>query len=93
MRILVINAGSSSLKFGVFNTAIEDRRWRNSVSLANTLFRVKEGHLMEMRIDTDEANPDGFNSTTKGELVTNEVRKEADIVAKKYMELNERKTA
>jgi acetate kinase len=61
-----------------------------SVSFANTLIRVKEGYVTEMHIDTDEANAAGITFSTKGELVTNEICGEADIVAKKHMELNER---
>jgi acetate kinase len=64
-----------------------------SVSFANTLIRVKEGYVTEMHIDTDEANAAGITFSTKGELVMNETRGEADIVAKKNMELNERKAA
>jgi acetate kinase len=64
-----------------------------SVSFANTLIRVKEGYVTEMHIDTDEANAAGIAFQTKGELVMNETRGEADIVAKKNMELNGRKAA
>jgi acetate kinase len=64
-----------------------------SVSFANTLIRVKEGYVTEMHIDTDEANAAGIAFSTKGELVMNETRGEADIVAKKNMELNGRKAA
>ena len=64
-----------------------------SVSFANTLIRVKEGYVTEMHIDTDEANAAGITFSTKGELVMNETRGEADIVAKKNMELNGRKAA
>lgn len=61
-----------------------------SVSFANTLIRAKEGYVTEMHIDTDEANAAGIAFQTKGELVVNEIRGEADIVAKKNMELNGR---
>lgn len=64
-----------------------------SVSFANTLIRVKESYVTEMHIDTDEANAAGIAFSTKGELVMNETRGEADIVAKKNMELNGRKAA
>ena len=64
-----------------------------SVSFANTLIRLKEGYVTEMHIDTDEANAAGITFSTKGELVMNETRGEADIVAKKNMELNGRKAA
>lgn len=64
-----------------------------SVSFANTLIRVKEGYTTEMHIDTDEANAAGIAFQTKGELVMNETRSKADIVAKKNMELNGRKAA
>jgi acetate kinase len=64
-----------------------------SVSFANTLIRVKEGYTTEMHIDTDEANAAGISFQTKGELVMNETRSKADIVAKKNMELNGRKAA
>jgi acetate kinase len=64
-----------------------------SVSFANTLIRVKEGYVTEMHIDTDEANAAGIAFSTKGELVMNETRGKADIVAKKNMELNGRKAA
>jgi acetate kinase len=64
-----------------------------SVSFSNTLIRVKEGYVTEMHIDTDEANAAGIAFSTKGELVMNETRGEADIVAKKNMELNGRKAA
>ena len=63
------------------------------VSFANTLIRVKEGYVTEMHIDTDEANAAGIAFSTQGELVMNETRGEADIVAKKNMELNGRKAA
>lgn len=63
------------------------------VSFANTLIRAKEGYITEMHIDTDEANAAGIAFQTKGELVMNEMCSEADIVAKKNMELNGRKTA
>lgn len=63
------------------------------VSFANTLIRVKESYTTEMHIDTDEANAAGIAFQTKGELVMNETRGEADIVAKKNMELNGRKAA
>jgi acetate kinase len=64
-----------------------------SVSFANTLIRAKEGYVIEMHIDTDEANAAGISFQTKGELVMNETSSEADIVAKKNMELNGKKTA
>jgi len=64
-----------------------------SVSFANTLIRVKEGYVTEMHIDTDEANAAGIAFSTKGQLVMNETRGEADIVTKKNMELNGRKAA
>ncbi|MBM3610221.1 MAG: acetate/propionate family kinase [Alphaproteobacteria bacterium] len=59
-----------------------------SVSFANTLIRVKKGYTTEMHIDTDEANAAGIAFQTKGELVTNETRGEADIMTKKNMELS-----
>jgi acetate kinase len=62
------------------------------VSFSNTLIRVKEGYLTEMHIDTDEANAAGIGFSTKGELVMNDTRGEADIVTKKNMELNGRKS-
>lgn len=64
-----------------------------SVSFANTLIRVKQGYVTEMHIDTDEANAAGIAFQTKGELVMNEMRGEADIVTKKNMELNGSKAA
>jgi acetate kinase len=63
------------------------------VSFGNTLIRVKQGYVTEMHIDTDEANAAGIAFSTKGELVINETHGTADIVAKKNMELNGRKTA
>ena len=59
-----------------------------SVALANTLIRVKEGYVTEMHIDTDEANAGGVVFQSKGELVINKRKGEADIIAKKNMELN-----
>ncbi len=64
-----------------------------SVSFSNTLIRVKEGYVTEMHIDTDEANAAGITFSTKGELVMNETRGEANIVTKKNMELNGRNAA
>lgn len=64
---------------------------RGEIAFANTLIRVKEGYVTEMHIDTDEANAAGIAYQTKGELVFNETREEADIMAKKNMELNGRK--
>jgi len=61
-----------------------------SILFANTLIRVKEGYVTEMHIDTDEANAAGIAFKTKGELVMNEKCGEADIVAKKNMQLNGR---
>jgi hypothetical protein len=46
-----------------------------------------------MHIDTDEANAAGIAFSTKGELVMNEIRGKADIVAKKNMILNGKKAA
>lgn len=59
-----------------------------SACFANTLIRVKEGYVTEMHIDTDEANAAGITFQTKGELVMNETRGQAKIVAKKNMELS-----
>lgn len=64
-----------------------------SVLFSNTLIRAKEGYVTEMHIDTDEANAAGIAFSTKGELVMNETRGAADILARKNMELNGRKTA
>lgn len=63
------------------------------VSFGNTLIRVKEGYVTEMHIDTDEANAAGIAFSTEGELVLNETRGDASIVARKNMELNGRKAA
>jgi len=85
-----------AVKMGVKNGDYVDVKLGDgdrSVSFANTLIRVKEGYVTEMHIDTDEANAAGIAFTTKGELVMNETRGEADIVAKKNMELNGRKAA
>jgi len=85
-----------AVKMGVKNGDYVDVKLGDgdrSVSFANTLIRVKEGYVTEMHIDTDEANAAGIAFQTKGELVMNETRGEADIVAKKNMELNGRKAA
>jgi len=66
---------------------------RGEVAFSHTLIRVKEGYVTEMHIDTDEANAAGISFSTTGELVINETRGEAGIVAKKNMELNGRKSA
>jgi len=63
------------------------------VAFSNTLIRVKDSYVTEMHIDTDEANAAGIAFSTHGELVMNETRSEADIVAKKNMGLNRRKAA
>jgi len=63
------------------------------ISFANTLVRVKEGYITEMHIDTDEANAAGIAFQTKGELVIDEPCGQADIISRRNMELNGRKTA
>jgi acetate kinase len=63
------------------------------ISFANTLIRVKEGYVTEMHIDTDEANAAGIAFRTKGELVIDEPCGQADIVSRRNMELNQRKSA
>jgi acetate kinase len=83
-----------AVKMGVKNGDYVDVKLGDgdrSVSFANTLIRVKEGYVTEMHIDTDEANAAGIAFQTKGELVMNETRGEADIVAKKNMELNSKR--
>jgi acetate kinase len=62
------------------------------ISFANTLIRVKDGYVTEMHIDTDEANAAGIAFQTKGELVIDEPCGQADIISRKNMELNGRKT-
>jgi acetate kinase len=63
------------------------------VSFFNTLIRVKPSYVTEMHIDTDEANAADIAFAAQGELVMNETRGNANIVAKKNMELNERSAA
>ncbi|MCF7981536.1 MAG: hypothetical protein K9K86_06090, partial [Pseudomonadales bacterium] len=58
------------------------------VSFSNTLIRVKDSYVTEMHIDTDEANAAGIAFSTKGQLVINETRTKAGIVAKRNMALN-----
>ena len=62
------------------------------ISFANTLIRVKDSYVTEMHIDTDEANAAGIAFHTKGELVIEEPCGQADIISRKNMELNGRKT-
>lgn len=62
------------------------------ISFANTLVRVKDSYVTEMHIDTDEANAAGIAFSTKGELVIDEPCGQADIICRKNMELNGRKT-
>lgn len=54
---------------------------------ANTLARVKDGYVTEMHIDTDEANAAGIKFQTTGELVMNDTRKDANIIARRKMAL------
>lgn len=82
------DARSSGLSDGDYVDVRLDEGERHTV-FANTLIRVKDGYVTEMHIDTDEANAAGISLQTSGELIINDTRKEADIVSRRNMQLDE----
>ena len=82
------DAQLSGLSDGDYVDVRLDEGERHTV-FSNTLIRVKNGYVTEMHIDTDEANAAGISFQTSGELIINGIRKEADIVSRRNMQLEE----
>lgn len=62
---------------------------KRGVLFTNTLIRVKSSYVTEMHIDTDEANAAAINFSSQGEVIFNPADKEAEVVARKNMNLNQ----
>lgn len=58
-----------------------------SVLFSNTQIRVSKSFVTEMHIDTDEANAASIDFHTQGELVSNNTRNAANILARRNMQL------
>ena len=63
------------------------------VAFSNAVSRVKNAYVTEMHIYTDEADAAGITFSTKGQLVINQTRSQADIVSKRNMALNGMETS